>query len=591
MTAPTPRPPADAAPAPEGEVTLVFTDIQGSTELWEALPRAMSGALVLHDALMRETLADHGGYEVKTEGDAFMVAFVEPLPALRWCLVVQEGLTRMTWPPELQAIERGKDGLLVRMGVHTGRPECRRDPTTGRMDYFGPMVNRAARIGSAAHGGQVLVGAATWDRLALPGGAEVTDLGEHRLKGLSQAEHLRSVVPQELARRSFPPPRTLTVRFDLAPRRRTSLVRSGLDDALRQVSEALSARGEVRRWQGRAAEAEDDVRTALACARKLGEPRVEAYVLVNLGRLLFMTSRTSEARALFVEARDLAARVEDRWTQAAALSYVAACDTRLGAGEECVTSYRAALALAREIGNLRQEGVVLSNLGRHWLTLGRLEEAEVELRRAVVLLEQHGHKEVASAAVNNLGVVAVELDRDDARELLGRALASAQAVGERRMEAIIRSNLGAWLMTRGELAESEALCRAAVGGLVEMTDPLHAGVAAIGLATVLQRTGRPAEAVDLLKERLAALQEWPEPVEGDLMARLGAALADVGQEGDARLHLDRAAALIGDSEPHRSVLGICLGHLDRDPRRLDADASRSADLRLALACLRDVLGA
>ena len=77
------------ATAPIGEVTLVFTDVEGSTALWEAAPVEMREALELHDQLMRRTIDEYQGYEVKTEGDAFMVAFQHPKDALAWCLAVQ----------------------------------------------------------------------------------------------------------------------------------------------------------------------------------------------------------------------------------------------------------------------------------------------------------------------------------------------------------------------------------------------------------------------------------------------------------------------------------------------------------------------
>lgn len=113
-------------------------------------------ALQLHDRLLREHIFKRGGYEVKTEGDAFMVAFTDPLDAVAWCLTTQEALMVADWPKELQKRPESAEvhaiegnvllrGLRVRMGAHLGRPDCRPDPTTGRMDYFGPVVNRASR--------------------------------------------------------------------------------------------------------------------------------------------------------------------------------------------------------------------------------------------------------------------------------------------------------------------------------------------------------------------------------------------------------------------------------------------------------------
>ncbi|ORZ40322.1 hypothetical protein BCR44DRAFT_1482173 [Catenaria anguillulae PL171] len=137
---------------PVGHVALVFTDVQSSTKLWETFPSAMQAAIKLHHQLLRRLLRNPGrGYEVKTEGDAFMVAFPTVFHAARWCLAVQEQLLTVEWPQELLAAEDAKEvflngsldggvifrGIRVRMGIHCGSPVCERDPVTGRMDYYG----------------------------------------------------------------------------------------------------------------------------------------------------------------------------------------------------------------------------------------------------------------------------------------------------------------------------------------------------------------------------------------------------------------------------------------------------------------------
>ncbi|TKY86480.1 hypothetical protein EX895_004629 [Sporisorium graminicola] len=151
---------------PIGQVALVFTDIKNSTSLWET-NNGMQAAMRLHNYLLRRQLRTIGGYEVKTEGDAFMVSFPSVSAALLWCFTVQQQLLQEDWPREILDSEDGKEvydpsgelihrGLSVRMGIHWGRPVCEADPITRRMDYFGPMVNRAARISGAADGGQIL---------------------------------------------------------------------------------------------------------------------------------------------------------------------------------------------------------------------------------------------------------------------------------------------------------------------------------------------------------------------------------------------------------------------------------------------------
>jgi len=210
--------------APVGRVTLVFTDIESSSSLWDAAPMVMREALHVHDEVMRQTLAVRGGYEVKTQGDSFMVTFADPDDALHWCLDVQEALLVAPWPEGLAEQPPAQDqvaadgqvlhrGLRVRMGVFEGEPECRPDPLTDRMDYFGPVVNRAARVEAAANGGQIFVGghlAHVAAKMLGESSATVTDLGDHRLKGIEGVERLAEVRAIRFSAREPLPPRTLT---------------------------------------------------------------------------------------------------------------------------------------------------------------------------------------------------------------------------------------------------------------------------------------------------------------------------------------------------------------------------------------------
>ena len=181
-----------AVQLPSGTVTLLFTDIQGSTLLWEAEPEQMAAALRRHDEILRTAIEDAGGYVFKTVGDAFCAAFATAPAAVQATLVAQRDLRGQAWPTSRP--------ITVRMGLHTGVCEERDG------DYFGPVVNRAARLEAVAHGGQVLVSGATAELLAgaLPGGAALRDLGLHRLKDLGRAEQVFQLeAPQLLS--SFPP--------------------------------------------------------------------------------------------------------------------------------------------------------------------------------------------------------------------------------------------------------------------------------------------------------------------------------------------------------------------------------------------------
>jgi class 3 adenylate cyclase len=133
-------------PLPAGTVTFLFTDIEGSTRLWEQHPEAMRAALARHDALLTAGIQQHGGGVVKSrgEGDSFFAVFARASDALAAACALQQALLAEPWPVEGQP-------LRVRMALHTGEADLRGD------DYYGPAVNRCARLRAIAHGGQVLL--------------------------------------------------------------------------------------------------------------------------------------------------------------------------------------------------------------------------------------------------------------------------------------------------------------------------------------------------------------------------------------------------------------------------------------------------
>jgi class 3 adenylate cyclase len=207
----TERPRLSSRVAPVGTVALVFTDIQGSTKLWEQNADVARHSLRAHDAVMRAAIHRHGGYEVKTEGDSFMIAFGDPVQAARFCLTAQRGLYEQPWSEDLLAhpeasVAPGFQGLRVRMGIHVGQPEPR---ANGEMvDYFGPTVNRAARVSGAGHGGQIVVSKEAWVHIAdslPPEEVHWTPLGAYKLKGLDGSQEMLQLLPAEFAMRTFAP--------------------------------------------------------------------------------------------------------------------------------------------------------------------------------------------------------------------------------------------------------------------------------------------------------------------------------------------------------------------------------------------------
>jgi predicted ATPase/class 3 adenylate cyclase len=199
------------APRPTGTVTLLFTDIEGSTQHWEQQRAAMPDALRRHDELLRAAIEAHSGYIFKTVGDAFCAAFWRASYAVAAAADAQRALAGADWS--------AVGGLAVRMALHSGAT----DECDG--DYFGPAVNRVARLMAIGHGGQILLSGATRELTHgdLPAGTVLVDLGEQRLQDLTEAEHVWQIdvagLPSE-----FPPLRSLDALPNNLPISRTTFV-------------------------------------------------------------------------------------------------------------------------------------------------------------------------------------------------------------------------------------------------------------------------------------------------------------------------------------------------------------------------------
>ena len=210
---------------PSGTVTFLFTDIEGSTRLWEEHPEAMRVALARHDDILRGAFERHGGHVFKTVGDAFCVAFASAPEALRAAMDAQRALRQEAW---------GEVGSVrVRMALHAGEAQER------DADYFGPALNRVARLLAAGRGEQVLLSRAAREglELSLPEAVTLHDMGSHRLKDLLLPEHVYQLVHPELPA-EFPPLRSLDALPNNLPRQLTSFI--GREREMAEVKRLLS---------------------------------------------------------------------------------------------------------------------------------------------------------------------------------------------------------------------------------------------------------------------------------------------------------------------------------------------------------------
>jgi class 3 adenylate cyclase len=196
---------------PTGTVTFLFTDVEGSTRMWERDATVMRSALARHDEILNSAIEESGGSVFKTMGDAFCAAFFSVPDALGAALSAQRALHAEEW-------DEGSV-VRVRMALHTGAVEERGG------DYFGPALNRVSRLLSAGHGSQTLLSLAAQElvRDALPVDVRLEDLGEWRLKDLFRPERVFQISVPDLPS-EFPPLRTLESLSNNLPLQPTPLV-------------------------------------------------------------------------------------------------------------------------------------------------------------------------------------------------------------------------------------------------------------------------------------------------------------------------------------------------------------------------------
>lgn len=209
---------------PTGTVTLLFTDIEGSTKRWETNAQAMRSVLAKHDAVMRKAIADHNGHVFKTIGDAFCAVFQRGEDAVEACLDAQRGLRQIDAP------EMGP--VRVRMALHTGEADQRDG------DYFGTAVNRISKFLSIGHGEQVLLSATTREAVnnSLAADATLRDMGEHRLKDMPEPVHVYQLIHADL-RADFPALKSVDSLPNNLPTQLSSFV--GRASELKQLRELL----------------------------------------------------------------------------------------------------------------------------------------------------------------------------------------------------------------------------------------------------------------------------------------------------------------------------------------------------------------
>ncbi len=254
---------------PQGTVTLLFTDMEGSTRLLQRVGERYADVLEACRHLLRTAFHQYHGHEVDTQGDAFFVAFARAIDAVSAAVAAQRALASHAWPEGV--------AVRVRMGLHTGEPHLAAE------GYVGLDVHRAARIMNAGHGGQILLSQTTRELVEhdLPEGASLRDLGAHRLKDLEHPSHLYQLVTPGLPA-DFPPLRTLDTHAHNLPVQLTSLI--GREQEVAAVCHLLQ-RQEVRLLTLTGPGGTGKTRLGLQVAAELSETFSDGVFFVNLAPL------------------------------------------------------------------------------------------------------------------------------------------------------------------------------------------------------------------------------------------------------------------------------------------------------------------
>jgi predicted ATPase/class 3 adenylate cyclase len=251
---------------PSGTVTFILSDIEGSTRRWQEDEAAMRGALARHDAIMRSAIAAHAGHALKHTGDGLMAVFAGAADAIAAAVEAQRALHHADWGPLR---------LVVRMAVHSGEADERDG------DYFGPTLNRVARLLAIAHGGQILVSnaAAALARERLEEGITLLDVGEHRLRDLDRPERVLQACADGVAR-EFPPLRSATPSLRGFPANRTRLI--GRERLLAEIADRLGRASLVTLTGVGGA---GKTRLAIEAGRRMGERLPDGAAFADLSPL------------------------------------------------------------------------------------------------------------------------------------------------------------------------------------------------------------------------------------------------------------------------------------------------------------------
>ncbi|MEE8332005.1 MAG: adenylate/guanylate cyclase domain-containing protein [Acidimicrobiia bacterium] len=513
---------------PTGTVTFLFTDVEGSTRHWEQHPDAMRIAMAKHDNVVRQSIEADGGTIFTTAGDAFCAAFSSPRDAIDAATQTQASLGAQDW---------GEVGpLLVRMALHSGNADERDG------DYFGPPLNRCARLLSTGYGGQILVSLATAQlaRDELPQGVELVDLGPHQLRDLEQPEHVFQVMQDGLTR-DFPPLKSLTPVAEAADLlaegrqahasqdwQRAYDALAGAEAAIELDAEDLQRMGEAAYWTGRSDEGVSIREKAYGAYVREGKKEEAALIAVALANSYKFRLAESVSKAWLARAKGLLEGAEDTEARGHVLRFesVLAFESE-GDSLRGLELADGVIEMGRRLNDRNLEALGLQDKGRFLVAMGQVEEGMILVDEAMVAAVggELDAETTGRSYCNMLSVCDQAADYQRAGEWSDAAQAWCENHSDSAYPGVCRIFRAELKWLRGSWEEAVADLEKAVDELAGFTPIV--GAALYQRGEIDLRSGRLAEAAEHFG---AAHEHGFTPLPGLALLRLEEGDADGAEE-------------------------------------------------------------
>lgn len=572
---------------PTGTVTFLFTDVEASTRRWEEHPNEMKGAMATHDGIVRSSIEGKTGHVFTTAGDAFCAAFSSPNDAVDAAIEAQRNLEAEAWG--------AVSPFRVRMALHTGNADERDG------DYFGPPLNRCARLLATGHGGQIIVSSATAALIKDGAGSDIglEDLGAHELKDLDNAEHVFQVCHPDLTG-EFPPLRSENPDRDAKALRasgRTAYESDDWEAAYQALAAAatmvdldgddLRRLGEAAFWTGRGDESLSVREMAYGAYMAEGKDEQAALIAVEVALSYKYLLANAVSKAWIARAQKLVEESSGTEAEGYLLRFISVGLFESGTDPQQALELAVRVAeIGRSLGDRSIEALGLQDQGRFLVAMGQIDDGMVLIDEAMVaaVAGELSADVTGRAYCNMLDVCDQVEDYERAIEWSDAAEAWCEQHSDSAYPGVCRVFRAELKRRRGDWDDATSDLNRAIGELKGLTPIIGAALYQIGevdlragrlgdaedrfrsanehgyppmpgVAQLRLRQGDPEAAEQLLHDALEQLPERPLA-----RARLLPVLIDVeltlerpDEAREALAELDRVAATTGSTAMRSSV--------------------------------------